>query len=53
MTENRFTMVSGWMTNGNINQFVKAHLNANRFELVSFPSKFLSSSALVNDCVIP
>ena len=52
MTKNRFAMVSEWMTNGNINQFVKANWNANRFELVSFPSKFLSSSPLVDDGVI-
>jgi len=53
MSENRFTMVSEWMTNGNINQFVKVHLDANRFKLVSFLSKFLSFSLLANDYVIP
>lgn len=30
----RFTMVSEWMVNGNINEFIKTHKNANRFELV-------------------
>lgn len=35
MTENEFAMVSEWMPNGNINQFVSAHRDANRFELVS------------------
>ena len=40
MTENRFAMVSQWMTNGNINKFIEAHPDANRFELVSFPFKF-------------
>jgi len=39
MTENRFAMVSGWMENGNINEFVKAHPDVNRFELVSSPSQ--------------
>jgi len=34
MTETQFAMVSEWMTNGNINQFVKTHQEANRFELV-------------------
>jgi len=34
MTGTRFAMVSEWMTNGNINQFVKAHQEVNRFELV-------------------
>ena len=38
MTETDFAMVSEWMPNGNINQFVKEHPDANRFELVSFPS---------------
>ena len=38
MTETEFAMVSEWMPNGNINQFVKEHSDANRFELVSFPS---------------
>jgi hypothetical protein len=36
MTEDEFAMVSDWMSNGNINQFVREHQDANRFELVSF-----------------
>ena len=32
----RFTMISEWMDNGNINEFVEAHENVNRFELVGF-----------------
>ena len=43
MTKNRFTMVSEWMINGNINQFVVAQPDANRFELVSSPSEFPQS----------
>ncbi|KAF9646793.1 kinase-like protein [Thelephora ganbajun] len=35
MTETEFVMVSEWMSNGNINQFVTAHQEANRFELLS------------------
>jgi serine/threonine protein kinase len=31
-----FAMVSEWMANGNINEFVKAHGDVNRFELVGF-----------------
>ena len=31
-----FAMVSEWMVNGNINGFVRAHRDANRFELVRF-----------------
>jgi len=27
-------MISEWMANGNINEFVDAHRDANRFELV-------------------
>ena len=37
MTDDEFAMVSEWMSNGNINQFVREHRDANRFELVSFP----------------
>ena len=33
-----FVMVSEWMENGNINEFVKTHTNANRLELVCFLS---------------
>ena len=46
-------MVSGWMANGNINQFVEAHRDANRFDLVCFPSGFLAFRFLVNGYVIP
>jgi len=38
MGVNQFAMVSEWMPNGNINKFVKAHGDANRFELVGFYS---------------
>ena len=34
MGDSKLAMVSVWMTNGNINEFVKAHRDANRFELV-------------------
>ena len=34
MGNNQFAMVSEWMVNGNINEFVKAHKEVNRFELV-------------------
>ena len=34
MGNNQFSMVSEWMVNGNINEFIKAHRDANRFELV-------------------
>ena len=43
MTENEFAIVSEWMPNGNINEFVAARQDANRFELVSPPFEFLHS----------
>ena len=36
MTDTRFTMVSEWMPNGNINEFVQTYPDADRFELVGF-----------------
>jgi hypothetical protein len=36
MTEIWPVMVSDWMVNGNINEFVKANVNADRLELVRF-----------------
>ena len=36
MTETQFAMVSEWMANGNINNFVKAHPDVNRLGLVGF-----------------
>jgi len=39
MTITHLTIVSDWMTNGVINQFVKAHPDTNRFELVSSSSE--------------
>ena len=45
MSESQFAMVSDWMANGNINDFVKAHPDTNRLELVgltlSFRFKFI------------
>lgn len=34
MDGQQFVMVSEWMSNGNINQFIKTHKDANRFQLV-------------------
>jgi len=36
MDNYQFAMASEWMDNGNINEFVKAHRDVNRFELVGF-----------------
>lgn len=37
MSEAQFAMVSEWMVNGNINEFVKANPDANRLKLVGSP----------------
>ena len=34
MTETRFAMISDWMANGNINEFVKANPGVDRLKLV-------------------
>ena len=49
MTETEFSMVSEWMPNGNITQFVAAHQDMNRFELVCSPFNFLCSSPVADD----
>jgi len=36
MSKAQFAMVSEWMANGSINEFVKAHPDADRPGLVSF-----------------
>ena len=41
MTENRFVMISEWMVNGSINEFVKAHADADRLKLVCLPFEIL------------
>ena len=46
MTSARFVMVSEWMANGNINEFVKAYPAADRLGLVSFPFQVLSQFLL-------
>ena len=51
MGNNQFAMVSEWMVNGNINEYVKAHWDVNRFELVrlTLPLALL----LADDCLTP
>jgi len=44
MSETHFAMVSDWMENGNINDFVKTHPGANRLELVGSSIKVSPSS---------
>ena len=53
VTEDRFAMVSEWMIHGNINQFVTTHRDANRFELVSSPSKLMRSPFVLDGWVAP
>ena len=36
ISEAHFAIISDWMVNGNISDFVKAHPDANRLELVGF-----------------
>jgi serine/threonine protein kinase len=38
MSGKHFAMVSEWMANGSINEFIKANPDANRFKLVGCPS---------------
>ena len=52
MTEGQFAMVSEWMPNGNVNQFVAAHPDANPFELVGFPFKPLPPLLIIGYYVI-
>ena len=49
MTETEFSMVSEWMSNGNINQFVAAHQDTDRFELVRSTSKLMYFSPVTDD----
>ena len=35
-TNNQFVMVSEWMMNGNINEFLRVNINADRLKLVCF-----------------
>lgn len=37
ISENLFAMVSDWMTNGNINEFIQAHPDVDRLGLVGSP----------------
>ena len=36
MGDHRLVMVSEWMANGNIKEFIEVHRDVNRFELVGF-----------------
>jgi hypothetical protein len=47
MSETQFAMVSDWMVNGNLSDFVKAHSDVNRLELVGFSLRV--SLPFIND----
>jgi serine/threonine protein kinase len=47
MNGNHFAMVSEWMFNGSINEFIRVKRDANRFELVGCLSSFLPHLALM------
>jgi len=47
MCDNQFAMASQWMDNGNINRFIEAHSDANRFELVGFQCLLLASVTFI------
>lgn len=49
MDDFHFAMVSEWMINGNINEFIKANEDVNRFELVGF----IPCSMLLSNLIIP
>ena len=36
MSNHHFAMTSEWAANGNINEYIKANWDVNRFELVGF-----------------
>ena len=49
MLENHFAMVSEWMTNGSITEFVWVNRGVNQFKLVRFEDFFWHHSPLSTD----
>ena len=47
MSHKHFAMVSEWMANGNINEFLRGNRDADRFELVKRHSCFLPDLTLM------
>ena len=45
MSESRFAMVSDWMANGSINEFLKGNPDVNRLDLVCLSSEYSALSA--------
>ena len=46
MSEVQFAMISEWMVNGNINDFVRTHPDEDRLRLVSFPFEICTPDLL-------
>ena len=49
MDNSQFAMISDWMVGGNINEYIKANSDANRFELVRFRS-FCLTLLITHSC---
>ena len=47
MSETQFAMVSEWMDNGNLTDFVKAHPDGDRLGLVCFRSSLVVITSLI------
>ena len=47
MSHKHFAMISEWMANGNINEFLRDNRDADRFELVKCHSCFLPDPTLM------
>ena len=47
MIDTQFAMVTEWMVNGNINEFLKAHTDADRLGLVRFPFEVVLFQLLI------
>jgi len=53
MTDTHFAMVSEWVVNGNINEFVEARPDADRLELVGHPFEGLVSHFWLTTVTFP
>ena len=54
MDEAQLVFVSDWMSNGNVNEFVKKHPDADRLGLVGFRSRSCCLHfRLIDDRIIP
>ena len=52
MTGGRFAMVSQWMANGSIKEFIRAHPNENRYELVSSSSNLTLPLSIITALIV-